>query len=277
MENNQLLENTLNKLLSPKKENILTGFNDLDSILAGINKGNLITIGGRPAMGKSSLLMSIFENVLKAEKRCLYCSLDMSEEQFLKRLFIQYAELNNTMVNIDNISDKDKELLNKTMEDLKTFEFKLNCNSLTINDIEDDITQYKPDYVFIDYIQLIKIGAKKEMQNEMKNILKHLKNIANEYGCYIFITSQLSRALEARVDKRPLLCDLREAGAIEEVSDVVMFIYRESYYRSRDEIINPETAEIIVAKNKFGPVGTVFLLFKGEILKFCSPFKTNKF
>jgi len=277
MENNQLLENTLNKLLSPKKENILTGFNDLDIIMSGIDKGSLITIGGRPAMGKCTLLMSIFENVLKAGKRCLYCSLDMSEEQFLKRLFIQYAELNNIMVNIDDISDKDRELLNKTMEDLKTFEFRLNCNSLTINDIEDDITQYKPDYVFIDYIQLIKIDAKKEMHKEMGNILKHLKNLANEYGCYVFITSQLSRALETRVDKRPLLCDLREAGAIEEVSDVVMFIYRESYYRSCDEIINPEAAEIIVAKNKFGNVGTIFLPFKKGIPKFHSQNKTDKF
>lgn len=270
MKNNQFLDNVLNNLLNPHEELFITGFRDIDNTIVGIPKGTLITVGGRPAMGKTTFLMSILEMALKNNKKCLYFSFAVSKETFIRKLLIQMAELNSIIIRLGNISDIEKEKLSQSMKDLKNCDFELSCEISSIEDIEEKISSYKPDYVFIDYIQLIKVNSKKGLQSEIQYIFQQLKKIATEYACHIFIASQLSRNVEYRTDKRPLLCDLRESGVIEEVSDVVLFIYREEYYQNFEEQDTNNYAEIIIPKNNCGLNGTIYLNFKKQIPKFSS-------
>lgn len=254
----------------------LTGFENLDYMLSGIKQGSVITIGGRPGIGKSALLMTILENALSVRQKCLYFALNLNEKEFKKRFFLQYTEFDDTKIKNGEISSADKEHLTKAFDKFKNFKFRLNCDRITnIDDIEENIREYRPDYVFIDYFQLIDIDTINENNKErvlvLKNVFQRIKDIANNYDCYIFIASQLSRAVESRVDKRPLLSDLRECKAIANISDVVIFIYRDEYYNPSEEnpkYSNKGVAELIVAKNKFGAEATVILDFKKEIPKF---------
>ena len=151
---------------------------------------------------------------------------------------------------------------------------KISKYKLTIIDDDIDIIQIKeyvetvkPEYVFIDYIQLIKLPANVERDSAMLNFMKELKVIANQNNCIIFITSQVSRTVKRRNSKWPMLHDLKEYGCLEDISDVVLFIYREEYYNLKDEY-NKGKAQINIAKNKNGYVGTVNILFKANIIKF---------
>lgn len=278
MNNNQLLENTLERLLTPKKEKFITGFEDLDLTLMGLEPGSIITVGGRPAMGKTTLLMSIFENVLKQNKKCMYFSLDMSEKHFLERFFIQYAELSYVTVKSGAVTDDEKSKLKTVCNNLKNLDYKIVCDwsSISINEISEKIESYNPDYVFIDYFQLLELNSKKDIQTEIKNMLSHIKSISNKNDCYVFIASQLSRAPESRIDKRPLLSDLRGSSSLEELSDVVMFVYRDDYYHSYESDY-PESnrVEIIIPKNNSGQVGTIILDFKKEIPKMFTCYKCD--
>lgn len=254
----------------------LTGFKSLDNMLIGVERGSIITIGGRPGMGKSTLLMTILENASKAGQKCLYFALNSHEKEFKKRFFLQYAEFDETKIEKDKILPNDKEHLAKTFDIFKNFKFRLNCHwVVNVDDIEENIKEFRPDYVFIDYFQLIDIDINnmrtgKEISLGLKNALNQIKDIAEKYNCYVFLASQLSREVESRVDKRPLLSDLRESKAIADISDVVIFIYRESYYHISEEeaMYPPNIVEIILAKNKFGPESYTFLEFNREIPKF---------
>lgn len=278
MEKEKLLENTLDRLLNSEKEQFITGFEDLDLAMVGLKSGSLITVGGRPAMGKTTFLMSIFENALKKNKKCIYFSLEMSEKLFIERFLIQYAELNHVMVKSGRMTEPEKAKLKETCYGLKNFDYEIVCNwsSISIDEIGQKIENYNPDYVFIDYFQLLKLNSKKDIQTEIKNMLSQIKRIANKNDCYVFIASQLSRAPESRIDKRPLLSDLRGSSSLEELSDVVMFVYRDDYYHSYGSDY-PETnrVEIIIPKNNSGQVGTVILDFKKEIPKMFTCYKCD--
>lgn len=266
----KLLENTLDRLLNPEKEQFITGFEDLDLAMVGLEPGSLITVGGRPAMGKTTLLMSIFENALKKNKKCIYFSLNMSEKLFIERFLIQYAELNHVMVKSGKINEPEKAKLKVACDGLKNFDFEIICDwsSISIDEMEQKIENYNPDYVFIDYFQLLELNPKRDIQTEIKNLLSQIKSIANKNECYVFIASQLSRAPESRVDKRPYLSDLRGSSSLEELSDVVMFIYRDDYYHCyENDYLQTNRAEIIIPKNNAGQVGTVILDFKREVPK----------
>lgn len=266
----KLLENTLDRLLNPEKEKFITGFEDLDLAMVGLEPGSLVTVGGRPAMGKTTFLMSIFENALKKNKKCIYFSLEMSEKLFIERFLIQYAELNHVMVKSGRMTEPEKAKLKETCYGLKNFDYEIVCNwsSISIDEIKQKIENYNPDYVFIDYFQLLELNQKKDMQTEIKNLLTQIKSIANKNECYVFIASQLSRAPEARINKRPYLSDLRGSSSLEELSDVVMFVYRDDYYHCyEDDYPQTNRAEIIIPKNNAGQVGTVILEFKREVPK----------
>ena len=269
----KLLQDVWDDLENQNKVLFETGFEDLDSVL-GIaeKKGAVITIGARPAMGKTTFMLSIMENILLKNKKCIYFSLEMSKEQLVKRILFQRAEVSFIKSKLNNYVAKDWEKLANAMNNLSKWDlFVDDSSAANTKEIEAAIKEQKPDVVFIDYFQLLGGKPKQDRLTQIEENMKALKRIAKEYGVVIFIASQLSRAPESRYDKRPLLSDLRESGAIENISDVVIFLYRDEYYNSREEYdeFRPKgETEVIVAKNKFGACGAIHLTFKANIPKF---------
>ena len=268
----KLLQDVWEDLENQNKRFFKTGFEDLDCIL-GIQeqKGALITIGARPAMGKTTFMLSIMENILLKNKRCLYFSLEMSKEQVITRLLFQIAEISFIKYRMNNMDEKDWEKLADAMNNLLMWDLKIDDNSsLKTEEIETAIKEQQPDVVFIDYLQLMDGKRKQDRCTQIEEIIKDLKRIAKENGVVIIIASQLSRAVENRCDKRPLLSDLRDSGSIENLSDVVIFLYRDEYYnfRENDELHPKGETEVIIAKNKFGACGYIYLTFKSNIPKF---------
>ena len=270
----EVLEKVCENIFVEKPPVLQTGFKDLDIILSGVEKSSLITIGARPAMGKSNFATNIMLNLLEQNKKCLLFSLELSEGLLIKRLLCQVGEVDYHLLQIPNeISKRAKsvEQITESLDKLSKYDLTIYDEHFNVEDIKEKIEQVKPEFVFIDYLQLLDVPNKKPHSESYEKIMRDLKQIARDNNCIIFITSQLSRALESRCDKRPLLSDLRESGAIENISDVVMFIYREDYYNSccdEDYAINKGTAEIIVAKNKYGTMATIRLLFRSSIMKF---------
>ena len=273
----EVLEKVCENIFEEKPPVLQTGFKDLDIILSGVEKSSLITIGARPAMGKSSFATNIMMNLLEQNKKCLFFSLELSEELLIKRLLSQIGEVDAHLLKMPNeISKREKnvEKIMKALDKLSKYDLTIYDEHFNVEDIKEQIEQVKPEFVFIDYLQLIEVPPKKPRSESYEKVMRDLKKIAKDNNCIIFITSQLSRALEGRCDKRPLLSDLRESGAIENISDVVIFIYRDDYYNSccdEDYAINKGTAEIIVAKNKYGTMATIRLLFRSSIMKFLEP------
>ncbi len=278
----EIITKTFNQITEEKTDSLVTGFQDLDCILSGVEKGNLITIGARPAMGKTSLMTSILYNLLKADKKCLLFSLEMSLSRYIKRLIAQVCEID--LYSLNNIDIFDNKRINKiktALDIISCFNLSIFDDAYKIDEIREKIEIEKPEYVFIDYIQLLDTVKKRQRSEEITNIMIELKKIAKENNCIIFILSQLSRAVESRCDKRPMLSDLGECGDIENISDVVMFIYRDEYYRSydseKDYAQNKGEAEIIIDKNKMGATVTIKLIFKSPIAKFCESIIDNTF
>ena len=227
----KLLADVWEDLENQNKTFFETGFEDLDCVL-GIQekKGAVITIGARPAMGKTTFMLSIMENILLKNKKCIYFSLEMSKEQLVKRFLFQRAEVSFLKSKLNNLVAKDWQKLAQAMENLSKWDLKIDDNSgIKTEEIELAIKELQPDVVFIDYFQLMDGKKKQDRFVQIEDIMKNLKRIAKENGVVIIIASQLSRAVENRYDKRPLLSDLRESGAIENISDVVIFLYRDEY------------------------------------------------
>ena len=254
----------------------------MDILLSGVEKGNLITIGARPAMGKTAFILSIMSNLLKQNKKCLLFSLEMSTSQIIKRLIAILGEIGLITMNHNKLlDDSQKSKIEYILTAISYLNLTICDDIYTIEGIRNKIAEERPEYVFIDYLQLMETPRKKQRSEAITNIMLDLKQIAKENNCIIFISSQLSRALESRCDKRPMLSDLRESGDIENISDVVMFIYRDEYYKSyaneEDYALNKGKAEIIIVKNKMGAVGTIELLFRSQFAKFLEPIQYDLF
>ncbi len=272
----EILEKTFKQITEEKTDMLNTGFRDLDAVLSGVEKGVLITIGGRPAIGKTAFMTSILYNFLKQNKKCLLFSLEMSTSQYLKRLIAHIGEIGLFSLNNPNVlDDKNKENIKTALDIISSCNLSIFDDTYKIEEILSRIETEKPEYVFIDYLQLIDIPRKKQRSEAITNIMLDLKKIAKENNCIVFINSQLSRAIEIRCDKRPMLSDLRESGDIENISDVVLLIYREEYYDA--DALNKGKAEIIIAKNKMGTVCTIELLFRSPIAKFLEPIHYDVF
>ena len=272
----EILDKTFKQITEGNAERFITGFNYLDAVLSGVEKGNLIVIGGRPAMGKTAFMTSILYNLLKSDKKCLVFSLEMSINQYLKRLIAQVGEIELFSLNNNRVlDDKNKNEIKTALEIISCFDLTIFDDTYNIDEIRNKIETEKPEYVFIDYLQLLETPRKKQRSEAITNIMLDLKQTAKENNCIIFISSQLSRALETRYDKRPMLSDLRESGDIENISDVVLLIYRNEYYKcyadDEDYALNKGKAEIIVAKNKMGAIAIIELLFRSPIAKFLEP------
>ena len=269
----KLLQEVWEDFEDTNKPLLQTGFQDLDVILGLYgNKGRLVTIGARPAMGKTTFMLSIAEKLLEKNKKVLLYSLEMSDKQMIKKLLLMTSEVESAKVRLKQLSASDYETLARNMDKISEWDLYIDDTpGITVDQIEKRIKEVKPEIVFIDYLQLMSGDKKKDRYSQIEDICLNLKRIAKENGLIIFMASQLSRALESRYDKRPLLSDLRESGAIENISDIVIFLYREKYYNYRDEDDELRTkgeTEVIVAKNKFGCCGTVHITFSAKIPKF---------
>ena len=262
--------------LYQRKDNITgiaTGLHDLDVKTAGLQKSDLIVLAGRPSMGKSALATSIMEYAAIVEKvPCAYFSLEMSRDQLAQRMLCSIAGVNAHKVRTGFFSQTD-------WPKLVSAAGKLSESSIFIDDtpgisaleLRAKARRLKARYdiklMVVDYLQLMRGAARIEnRQQEISEISRSMKALARELDIPIIAISQLSRAVEQRSDHRPMLSDLRESGAIEQDADVVMLILREEYYSPTEE--NKGIAEVIIAKQRHGPVGTVKLSFLPEYMRF---------
>lgn len=245
---------------------IKTGFKDLE--LTGVDNSALITIASRPCIGKTGFLISLLINLLRQKKKCLLFSLDLTIKTVVLRLISQMTEIETCVLrNNHNINSKYLKKIYSAFTEIADFDFYIDENSYNIKSIKKTIEKIKPDYVFIDYFQLIEPKSKKQCIVEAPHdILKDLKKIAQTNNSIIFIASQLSRKVEERNSKLPMLSDLRESSAIEQYADVVMFVHREEYYDKG----NPEyknKGKLIIAKNSYGNCRQIELQFLTECAK----------
>ena len=250
-----------------------SGFQALDDLTTGFHGGEFILVGARPSMGKSSLMMNIVEYAaVKQGRKVAVFSLEMPREQLVQRLLCSYSYVNMQNVRQGNLSEEDWEKLAESMGPLAAAPVYIDDTSgITVSEMRSRCRkmqiEHGLDLVVVDYLQLMNANRQNESrQNEISEISRMLKGLAKELNVPVIALSQLSRSLQARQDHRPILSDLRDSGAIEQDADLVMFIHREDYYNKETEEKN--IAEIILAKQRNGPLGTVKLAWLGEYTKF---------
>ena len=297
----QLVEKAFKK--KGKYSGIVSGFEDLDNMLGGLQNSDLIILAGRPSMGKTALATNIAFNAAKYFSQeedkgsVIMFSLEMSAEQIGLRILAEQSRIPSDKLRKGELNEKDSLELQITYQEINSLNFYFDDSpNLTVSELRSKLRRYKNNYniklVLIDYLQLIKPeGNRDNRVNELSEITRNLKQLAKEFDLPVISLSQLSRQVENRDDKRPLLSDLRESGSIEQDADVVMFIYRESYYLQRNEPMrgadetqesyqkkhdtwknrNEEVfnkAELIVAKQRNGPTGKIELYFDDKFTKF---------
>jgi replicative DNA helicase len=250
-----------------------TGFIDLDKLLSGLQPSDLLIIAGRPGQGKSGFLLSVAKNAgLTHKKHVAVFSLEMSNEQVVQRLMAQETGIDSQRLRTGKLTEEEWPLFTHAIEvfsDTKIFlddtpaitplQLRTKCRRLHM--------EYGLDLVIIDYLQLM--GGDSRTDNrvqEVSYISRNLKVLARELNVPVLAAAQLSRAVEQRQDKRPILSDLRESGSLEQDSDIVMFIYRPDQYEN--DTVKQNVAEIIVAKHRNGPVGKIELIFRSALAKF---------
>lgn len=260
----------LGRKSGPDKEKYIgakSGFSDLDHVITGLNKSDLIIVAARPAMGKSVFALNLASNFARhnRDSEAVIFSLEMSKEQNVTRMLSSesFVELDYLMKG--NISGDQWTKLAKGAESLSGMNIYLDDTAgITVPQMKAKLRRMKnPGLVVIDYLQLMNSNRRIENRvNEISEITRQLKLMAKELNVPVITLSQLSRAVESRTDKRPMLSDLRESGSIEQDADIVMFLYRDAYYNK--DTPDPTLAECIVAKNRHGETGTVNLRFSGQ-------------
>ncbi len=252
-----------------------TGFRDLDYKTAGLQKSDLILIAARPAMGKTAFVLNIAEYMaLHSKSTIAIFSLEMSKEQLIKRMLSMNSHVDSQKIRTGDLEDEDWDKLVGSVRKIGNSNLVIDDTSgITAQELRSKCRRLKIekglDLVIIDYLQLMSGSGRRRGENrqqEISDISRALKIMARELDIPVIALSQLSRAVEQRPDKKPLLSDLRESGAIEQDADMVMFLYRDEYY-------NPDTeekgvAEVIIAKQRSGPTGSVKLAWLSQFTKF---------
>jgi len=276
----QVVMNALEKIEKASKQSgtvtgIPTGFIDLDYRTAGLQPSDLILVAARPSMGKTAFVLNIAQYVAFHEaKSVAIFSLEMSKEQLVNRLFSLESRVDAQALRTGNLSDSDWEKLVEGAGIIGDSKLIIDDTpGISINELRSKCRKYKLeqglDIIIIDYLQLMTgSGRTESRQQEISDISRSLKALARELSVPVVALSQLSRAVEQRPDHRPMMSDLRESGAIEQDADVVMFIYRDDYYNKETELKG--ISEIIIAKQRNGPIGTVNLAWLPEYTKFAN-------
>ncbi|WP_148625213.1 replicative DNA helicase [Aliarcobacter cryaerophilus] len=271
-----------------------TGFEALDKKTTGFNEGDLVIIAARPAMGKTALVLNMALKNVEQKKGVIFFSLEMPAEQLMLRMLAAKTSIPLQNLRKGDMDDKEWSNLSAAFDDLNSKKlFVDDGGSININQLRArvrklaQIQENNISLVIIDYLQLMQGLGNKDRHQEVSDISRGLKMLARELKIPIVALSQLNRGLESRPDKRPMLSDLRESGAIEQDADIIMFVYRDDVYKQRDEarkekeakdkgedykskfIDKPiEEAEIIIGKQRNGPIGTVKLDFHKALTKF---------
>jgi replicative DNA helicase len=253
---------------------IQTGFPDLDTLIGGFSPGNLCILAGRPGMGKTALCLSIIKNISFTEKLPVgMISLEMSQHELFQRLVSSVSNISAQKIRSGNLSERELKKIEKDYEIIKESNlYTCDVNRLTISNLRTSAERLKSKYdikfLFIDYLQLISGSRESRLEGkyeEITEISRELKCLAGELSLPILCCSQLSRSVESRHNKRPLISDLRDSGAIEQDADVILLIYRDSYYNSSD---HSEITEVSVSKNRNGMTGVSRLKFNSKIVTF---------
>lgn len=266
----------LGKIAGPDKEKYVgarTGFSLLDNITSGLNKSDLIIIAARPGMGKTSFAMNIATNVARrGDKEVVTFNLEMSKEQLASRLLSTEALVDSNCLRNGRISGDDWVRLATSAGYLSTLPLFIDDTaSMTVQQMKAKLRRTKNlGLVIIDYLQLMESTTRSDNRViVISEITRQLKVMAKELNVPIILLSQLSRGVESRTDKRPMLSDLRESGSIEQDADIVLFLYRDAYYNKESQRQN--ISECIVAKNRHGETGTVELIWDGQHTRFSNP------
>ncbi len=257
-----------------------SGFVDLDRLLGGLQKSDLIIVAGRPGMGKTSWLLSVALNAARARARVAIFSMEMSNEQIVQRLISSETGISTQNLRLGKLDEREWTLFVEatgSLSNVRIFlddtpaqspiQMRTKCRRL--------YSEHGLDLIIIDYLQLMNSGTGRveNRVQEISFISRQLKQLARELNVPVLAAAQLSRAVEQRQDKRPQLSDLRESGSIEQDADVVMFIYREEMYNENTD--RPNQADILVAKHRNGPTGTVTLFFRKELTQFSNLNRTG--
>lgn len=252
---------------------IKTGFSDIDRRIVGMAPGNLFILAARPSMGKTALAVNIGTNVAKQDVRVLIFSMEMSKEELVLRMASALGGVASDPMRKGHMNDNDWQRLSMAKGAIDSLPLYIDDEpGLSISQLTSKAKMMhikKPvGLIIVDYLQLMEGGKSENRTQEVSTISRGLKKLAKSLDCPVLALSQLNRTLESRSDKRPILSDLRESGAIEQDADVIQFIYRDIVYNEHSPAGNE--AEIITAKQRNGPTGKDFILFQGEFSRFVS-------
>lgn len=250
-----------------------TGFRDLDRMTSGLQPSDLILVAARPSMGKTAFTLNIAQNVgVRQHKTVAFFSLEMSQEQLVQRILCQISHIDSQKLRTGQLNS-DEEWTRLTDACDKLYQAPIYIDDtpgISVAEMRSKARRLKSehglDLIVVDYLQLMQGRNAESRQQEISEISRSLKALARELKVPLIALSQLSRSVESRQDKRPMLSDLRESGALEQDADIVSFLYREDYYDK--EIENQHITEVILAKHRNGPVGSIKLYFKGEYTLF---------
>lgn len=268
-----------------KYKGIPTGFGMLDKYITGLNRSDLILIGARPAMGKTSFALNLAQNItMGARKKCVVFSLEMTKEQLAERLLSAQAGVESQKLKTGELTNDEWVRLGNAAGQFSDVELYLDdTSSITVPEIKSRVRRMRNvDCIIIDYLGLISSAVKKENRvQEVSEITRNLKMMAKDLNIPVICCAQLSRGTEGHgKNHKPQLADLRESGSIEQDADIVMFLYREDYYRNdvsedKQDDIDANKTELIVAKNRHGATGTIEMTFDKEFTRFRSIDKSH--
>ncbi|MGI9299316.1 MAG: replicative DNA helicase [Luminiphilus sp.] len=253
---------------------LTTGFIDLDRMTSGLQSSDLVIVAGRPSMGKTSFAMNLVENAaLSSDRPIMVFSMEMPAEQLVIRMLSSLGRIDQSRVRTGKLEQDDWPKLSSATEKLKDTQIFIDDTpALTPTDLRSRVRKLIREQgdlgmIMVDYLQLMRVAGSNEGRTaEISEISRSLKAIAKEFRCPVVALSQLNRSLEQRPNKRPVNSDLRESGAIEQDADVIMFIYRDEVYN--EDSLDKGVAEIIIGKQRNGPIGTCKLSFQGQFTRF---------
>jgi len=252
---------------------VSTGYGRLDDMTSGLQSGDLIIVAGRPSMGKTSFAMNLAENALMKDLPVLVFSMEMPAESLLQRMLSSLGRIDQTAVRSGKLSEDDWPRLTSAMNLIRDRNLFIDDSAaLSPTEIRARARRIARQFdgklglILVDYLQLMQVPGLANRVEEISEISRSLKALAKEMKVPVIALSQLNRGLEQRTDKRPVMSDLRESGAIEQDADVIMFIYRDEVYNENSP--DKGVAEIIISKQRNGPIGKCRLAFLGQYTRF---------